>query len=82
MAKGPQIPMPLTGLNQTLHITEQGRYFSTRPYDLNPDCSQLAGDASSSESVALRDALEATIVREASFSEFRAALTQYRMQLH
>jgi hypothetical protein len=30
----------------------------------------------------LRDALQDTIVREASFAEFRAALTQYRMQLH
>jgi hypothetical protein len=30
----------------------------------------------------LRDALEETVVREASFSEFRAALMQYRQRLH
>jgi hypothetical protein len=36
----------------------------------------------SDDSFDLRDALEAMIVREASFSEFRAALVQYREQLH
>lgn len=30
----------------------------------------------------LRDTLEETVVREASFSEFRAALMQYRQRLH
>jgi hypothetical protein len=30
----------------------------------------------------LRDTLEETVVREASFSEFRAVLMQYRQHLH
>jgi hypothetical protein len=30
----------------------------------------------------LRDTLEETVVREGSFSEFRAALMQYRQRLH
>lgn len=30
----------------------------------------------------LRDTLRATVVREASFAEFRAVLAQYRMHLH
>jgi hypothetical protein len=34
------------------------------------------------EAYDLRDTLEETVVREASFSEFRAALMQYRQRLH
>jgi hypothetical protein len=43
---------------------------------------EMRTDENLSTEYSLRDALQATVVRESSFAEFRGALEQYRMRLH